>query len=381
MTLKTRRLWIKGNLLLRQNAAVLVVIALWCAANFLIFWSVVGRGAREALLIVFYFEHDSSSWGNFYATFSDLVIFAVIVSVVMSNLHRRYQPEQTCRLLAEQHRDQALIIGYSHLGQRVAELLSHHGVPFVILEEQRGLVEDLIRKEQPLIVGSPCDTANLAAAKVSATRLVLIATDDIETAVTACHLVRQSNRTCALLCRCFHDEVGDVLSKVYNAQIVSTSRMAARFVAEYAKGHRVRSCVIVGGNSFGRRLVEVMKEQRAEFFLIEPNRTLVEDLIDHEPVLIGQVTDPDLLARAKIAETNLVVLADDNVGGHLLAADHIRDANRRCRIICRVHQEGAAEVLTRDPFRCDVISTSRHTVEMLVKQGAFGAVGIEPGVR
>src|SRR5262245_62550297 len=114
---------IRAALLLRQNAPALAAIALWFAGSTAVFAHVLGRGWREALLTTFYFREAAGAWGHFYRAFSEFVVFGMLLSVVVTGFHRRYRPEDTCRRLAAGLRDHAVVIGYSHLGQRVCEHL------------------------------------------------------------------------------------------------------------------------------------------------------------------------------------------------------------------------------------------------------------------
>ncbi|MCE7874018.1 hypothetical protein DYH09_27105, partial [bacterium CPR1] len=173
--------------------------------------------------------------------------------------------------------------------------------------------------------------------------------------------------------------IGEVLARRYQASIVSTSRMAAEFIKDYAKRHKARFCVIVGGSQVGRRLVKVMQDLHSEFRLIESDRALVEDLLDDHPVLIGKPADPELLAQADVPRADLVVLTDDNLSHSLPVIDHIRDMNTGCRIVCRVFHDDAADMITREPFLCDVISTSRYAVESLARKGVFKKIGLDAG--
>jgi len=205
--------------------------------------------------------------------------------------------------------------------------------------------------------------------------MVVVASEAMETVAVAARLTRQLSKQCALLLRCSDDDVGDVLAKTYAARAISTSRMAASFVAAYADKHAIRSCVILGANSIGRRLGALMQDRRATTYtLVDPEpRTLAG--LDH--TLAGSPSDIGVLANAGVKTAELVVLTGNDLGQNLVAVDRIRDLNPWCRIVCRIFEEDAAEVLKQKPFSCEVISTSKHAVEMLVREGAFRPVRIE----
>jgi Trk K+ transport system NAD-binding subunit len=167
-----------------------------------------------------------------------------------------------------------------------------------------------------------------------------------------------------------------VISKTYDARIVSTSKMAASYVAAYAKKHGSRSCVIIGAKTLGQRLALVMKERGTKFVVVDPSRASLEDLAETDPVVCGSPTDPEVLAKAKVESADLVVLTEDDLGQNLVVCDRVRDVNKTCRLICRLFHDDSTEMLSRAPFSCDVISTSKHAVKMLVESGAFSSLGI-----
>ncbi|MEW6278433.1 MAG: NAD-binding protein [Candidatus Eremiobacterota bacterium] len=379
MDWKRRSRQLHLSLLIKQNSGIIALLAGWFVVNFLILAGTC-PDVRHALLVLTFFETPTTAWGTWYQNMSDFVIFGLVVGVVMVDVQRRYRPEVTCRVLAQEMHDHAVVLSYSHLGQRVVELLDHFHLPSVVVEADRSLVEDLIRQERPLVLGSGRQRTDLEAASVARARLVVLAPDDLETISVTASLVRQMNPDCALVCRCYDDDIGEVLAKRYKATVISVSRLAADFIKEYSAKHKVRHAVIVGGGHVGRRLVAVMKTLGAEYRLIETRREIVEDLMENEPILIGSASDPDVLREAEVERTDLVVLTDDNLSHSLPVIDHVRDMNTGTRIVCRVFQDDAADMITREPFCCDVISTSRYAVEHLARQGVFRALGVDQGV-
>ncbi len=365
-------------LVLRQNSTIISLLVAWFAVNFLVLL-MLGHSFTETVLILSFFKDDTSAWGTWYQNMSDFVVFGLVVGVVMVDVQRRYRPEVTCRILAGELTNHAVIVSFSHLGQRVLEFLDQHHVPAAVIESDRSVVEDLIRQERPLVLGNGRQRTDLEAANIKQAKLVVLSDDDLETNSVVASLVRQLNPDCSLVVRVYEDEIGEVLARRYQASIVSTSRMAAEFIKDYAKRHKARFCVIVGGSQVGRRLVKVMQDLHSEFRLIESDRALVEDLLDDHPVLIGKPADPELLAQADVPRADLVVLTDDNLSHSLPVIDHIRDMNTGCRIVCRVFHDDAADMITREPFLCDVISTSRYAVESLARKGVFKKIGLDAG--
>src|SRR5690606_4749779 len=162
-------------------------------------------------------------------------------------------------ILAGEVTHHAVIISYTNVGQRAYELLAERDVPVVVIEEDRQLVEGLVREGRPLVLGNGRHESDLVAANVAAARVGLVGCEDLETRMVLCDLVRELTSSCTLIARCYEDDIGDVLAKRYNVKIISTSKMAADHIKAYALKHHVKKAIIVGCNSIGRRLIQVMK--------------------------------------------------------------------------------------------------------------------------
>lgn len=363
-------------MLFAQHRGVLALLVLWLLVNVAVFAVPLRLGLARALATVFFFDNAPGPWGNFYKTFSDVVVFGLLIGVYVSDQGRRYRPEETCRALASELRDHAVIVGWTHLGERLHALCVAQGVPVVVLEPSRTAVEALIREEHPLVVGSTEDPKDLEAAGVPRAALVLLAGDDLEAVTLGCHHVRALNRDCKLLARCPDEDVGEVLARIYKARVVSTSKLAARRVADYAERHGVRRCVVLGANSIGRKVVSTLRGRSLEVTVVDTDRSALEGLPAGTRTQHGKPSDPAVLEAAGVPAAELVLLADDDLGRNLVVAERVRDLNASCRILCRVFHEEASNLLTQEPFRCEVVSTSKHAVDTLRKDGSLNSLGL-----
>lgn len=358
MNSKVSRFGVRVGLALRQNRGALLFIATWLVANYVVFVRAFGFNRSAGALVALCVSKASGGWPSIYQSFTEVVVFGVVASVVVTNVTRRYQPEQTCRALAQRASGHVVVIGWTNLGRRIADLVTDAGRPVVVVEENASLVSALVSEERPLVIGSGQERAVLEAAAVRSAKVVVIATDDLETAAVASRLVREVNATCELVIRCPDDDVGAVLAKTYRARAVSTSRLAASFIQGQAIKARARAVVVLGKNNVGARVVEALAEKRI-------------------PHSFAEVTDDlEKLTAAGVAEADMVVVCDDDLGKNLVRVDRIRDLNKRARVICRAFHDEAAEVLGRPPFDCVVFSTSKYASESLARGGAFREVGI-----
>ena len=359
MQSKLSKSWVRARIALRQNRGALVFVLAWLTVNTVLFVRASGMDAGEALLVALCVGKVDHGWPAVYQPFTQAVVFGVIASMVVANVTSRYRPEATCRALAAQARGHVVVVGYTNLGRRVRELVAEAGRSVVVVEPDPAEVAELLRAEAPVVVGSPRDRATLEAAGVAHAKVVVVATDDLEAAVVACRLVRDVNAACELVVRCPDDDVGAVLSKTYRARVVSTSKLAASFVHGVATRVRARSVVVLGDNDVGRRVRATLEEHRVRAVLAESTE------------------DPARLVALGVPDADLVVLCEDDLGKNLIRVDRVRDVSARAKIVCRAFHEDAAAVLTRAPFGCTVLSTSRHAAASLVRAGVFREVGID----
>jgi monovalent cation:H+ antiporter-2, CPA2 family len=73
---------------------------------------------------------------------------------------------------------QVVLVGYGRLGQRIAQALDAQGVPYVVAEQQRELVEQLRARNVPAVIGDATDPAVLVQAHIAQAGMLVITTPD-----------------------------------------------------------------------------------------------------------------------------------------------------------------------------------------------------------
>ena len=73
---------------------------------------------------------------------------------------------------------QVVLAGYGRVGQRIARVLGEQGIPFVVAEQNREVVEDLRKRGIPAVSGDAAEPAVLIQAHVAQARMLVIATPD-----------------------------------------------------------------------------------------------------------------------------------------------------------------------------------------------------------
>src|SRR5262245_52171134 len=150
----------RARLLVRQNRVALGLLLGWFVLSFAVFLG-IGRPLPDAALAVAFARTDASPFGTFYRNFSDMVVFGALVGILVSEAGRKYKPEETSRLFARRARGHAILVGYTHLAERLRELLVANGVSVVVVEKDKERVDALVRAEEPVVLASGRDATDL----------------------------------------------------------------------------------------------------------------------------------------------------------------------------------------------------------------------------
>ncbi len=363
----------KLKILLRQNWLAFSIFFLWFIIHYFVFL-IATSDPLEALQYTFYFKEDDYGYSHFYPIMSGFLIFGLILTLITVELSRKYHPEQTALALAQNMKNHTIIIGFSHLGQRIREHLIKLNEPYVIIEDDYSLINEILEDEEPVLPKKPHTAEVLNNASIQSAKLVITTENDLETLVVATNLIRDVNRTCKIVCRCFNDSLAKVLEKNFNCQTISTSKYASEYIMTEIERRKVKQVLILGCNNIARRLMDIFKSQNIDYKVLEKDKEKVIDLIDEEPITIGDSKDKDLLEQVGAKTTDLAIILIEEVEEVLLVADALRDLNESCYLICRFFHEEVAEILEKPPFNALVVSTSQHTLQKLIDKGVFGNI-------
>lgn len=366
-----RKQMVKFRILLKQNWIWLLIVCGWFIANFTIFFALNSGNVIQALTYTFFFEQGPAPYGYFYQIMSDFIIFGLLIGLVTIGLYRNYHPEQTSLALSRSMKNHTIIIGFSHLGQRIREYLIKNNLKCVVIEEDKALVKGLIENEEPIIAQKPLRMEVLEEANVKHAKLVIFTQNDLEILVVGTNLIRDVNKTCKIVCRCFDDSLAQILEKQVGCKAVSTSFYAADLIIGEVDKLHAKNILVIGCTHTARRLLKKMKERNITYKLIEHNRAEVEDLLDEEPIIVGDAKDKDVLKQAGVSSIDLAIILIDTVSEILLIADQVRELNKNAALICRFFHEEVAEILEKPPFNALVTSTSQHMLEKLIEIGIF----------
>ena len=106
---------------------------------------------------------------------------------------------------------QVVLVGYGRVGGRIGEALRARGVPYVVAEQNRELVEDLRRRGIPAVRGDAAEPAVLIQAHIARARMLVIATPDSFQARRMLETARALNPAIETVVRTHGEEEADLL--------------------------------------------------------------------------------------------------------------------------------------------------------------------------
>lgn len=313
-------------------------------------------------------------YGNFYASFTEFIIFGLIFSLITIDLFRKYNPADTSRELARSCDDHVVIIGYNHIGKRIASYIKENtDYDVVIIEKREDLVKDLIESELAVINDDALKIETLKDASVDKARAIYVMSDNLEVQLVVNSNIRELNKYCKLVCRVFEDDIGDLIAKTYNAIVLSTSKFASEIIFKKLSKHNYKKILLIGLNHISLRLIEEFKKRgNIDYYVIEEDEEKIEQLmIPKETIIIGDPKEEIMLSKANILDRDFVVNTISDVTDIILITRKIRELNSKCKIISRFFLDSVAEVLERPPFRSKVISCSKQTLKTMIKEGVL----------
>ena len=106
-----------------------------------------------------------------------------------------------------------VLVGYGRVGRRIGQALTEHGLPFVVVEQNRDLVEKLREQGVQAVAGDASDPAELAQAHIARARMLVIAIPDAFQARLMIEAARTVNPGIETVVRTHSEEEADLLRK------------------------------------------------------------------------------------------------------------------------------------------------------------------------
>ncbi|HJV26926.1 MAG TPA: YbaL family putative K(+) efflux transporter [Aromatoleum sp.] len=108
---------------------------------------------------------------------------------------------------------QVVLVGYGRVGRRIAEALDQRGVPYVVAEQNRDLVEGLRHQGIAAVSGDAADPAVLIQAHVAEAAMLVIATPDPVNVRSMANTARTLNPDIEIVLRTHSEDESKLLAK------------------------------------------------------------------------------------------------------------------------------------------------------------------------
>jgi CPA2 family monovalent cation:H+ antiporter-2 len=128
---------------------------------------------------------------------------------------------------------QVVLVGYGRVGKRIAEELSRQGVHYVVAEQNREMVEDLRRRDQPAVAGNAADPAVLIQAHIARAAMLVIATPDTFHVRSMIETAKALNPSIRCVVRTHSEEEARLLREETGGTVFVGERELARSMTDY----------------------------------------------------------------------------------------------------------------------------------------------------
>lgn len=108
---------------------------------------------------------------------------------------------------------QVVLVGYGRVGKRIAEALEASGIPYVVVEQNRELVEDLRQQGKVAVSGNAADPVVLVQAHVAEAAMLVVATPDLFNLRQMAETARTLNSSIEIVLRTHSEDESVLLCK------------------------------------------------------------------------------------------------------------------------------------------------------------------------
>lgn len=225
----------KAKIIIKDSKLLLFILFLWFLGGFLVYFFILRLEFLEALKAGLFLERIEGDFSSAYGMWSQGVVFGVIFTFLFRNIIDKYNPERGCRMIAKEMQNHILVIGYSHLGARLVNYLRQNKIPYCLVEKNKDRVDELLREGEPIIVDNARELDVLKDANITNAKAVIVASNDLETALVVTKRSREYNKNCLILTRCFQDEFVEVIESLGANYVISSSKNAFEDIIEKLK--------------------------------------------------------------------------------------------------------------------------------------------------
>lgn len=228
-----RFFWIRLRIFLRRCRWGFAVMVAWFAFGTYAFYRWERLPFGEALRNALYLGYREGSFWELYSFWGQCVLFGIVISVFLLQALQQYNPQEGCRMLAREMKDHVIVVGYTHLGVRIVEHFQRNKRAYVLIEKDSTAVDDLVRAGEPVIVDNAKEADTLEEAGIERASLVVVVSDNVETALLVTKRARERNKNVRIIVRCYLDEFTEILEGLGANEVISSSKSAFQEIARH----------------------------------------------------------------------------------------------------------------------------------------------------
>jgi monovalent cation:H+ antiporter-2, CPA2 family len=129
--------------------------------------------------------------------------------------------------------NQVVLVGYGRVGRQVAKALREQGIPFVVAEQNRELVERLRQEGQAAVYGNAVEPGTLIQAHVAEARMLIIATPETIEVRRMIATARTLNPPIEIIVRSHNEEEAALLEREGAGKVFVGERELARSMTDH----------------------------------------------------------------------------------------------------------------------------------------------------
>ncbi|MBI3549704.1 MAG: NAD-binding protein [Elusimicrobia bacterium] len=225
------RPFLRLRAILFRSRGMLTVVGVWFVLGFLGFHFGGGLDWRDSFLSAIYFEVQPDNFSQGYAFWGQSMLFGFVVAALLRETQENHT--ERCRVMSGLMKNHTIIVGFTHLGSRLVDHCIANKIPYVLIEKEKRLVDDLIRANEPVIVDDARSRDALPSANITHARRVIIAANNIETALVVTKNARDANPSCRIAARCAIDDLVGVLEKLGADRVYLASLAAFNELSQF----------------------------------------------------------------------------------------------------------------------------------------------------
>jgi CPA2 family monovalent cation:H+ antiporter-2 len=156
-------------------------------------------------------------------------------SSVARDLERRADPLAELPMSTDRRylANQVVIVGYGRVGRGIAKALHERGIPYIVADENRELVEQLRAQGQAAVFGNASEPETLVQAHIVDARMLVIATPDTVEVRRMVEIARELNTDIEVVVRSHNAEEAAMLERDSAARVFVGERELARAMTEH----------------------------------------------------------------------------------------------------------------------------------------------------